>query len=267
MTPTIVTSSSFIKDAARAELVRMWADVVVDRLPRHWPVVLFDNRSPIRAVDVLGDKGFVEIRRDQIDATTSGRLIVVETEDKQYLKDGWDHCTNSILASVAIGNANGYEYALYLESDMILCRPAEWIVDRMRKHKIVCAAPWCQVADFLETNIMGFDVEACMRLGLIEAWQNRVPRGGEWPELWFERFFGDAYHSLPFRGDRDDLKRLTRLNALYAYPRGWDYLTHCDDIAVYKEMLRRNCIDIPSWEAPMLSTVPGGQDRKPLLSA
>jgi len=244
MNQTLITSSSFTKDDARAQLVRLWADVLNKLTPPDWPVILFDNDSPISAASVLADKGFVELKHDEPWAPHIKRAIVVNREPNKYLLNGSDHCTDAILSAVTLGASAGMEYALYLESDMILARKPEWIVDRMQTYGMLCTSAWSKMHDFVETNIMGFHVKQCAAMGLVEAWRAHERRGGEWPEIWFEKFFGDNLHILPLRGDRDDRHELTRLNCLYAYPRGWDYLTHCDDLAVYRELLARNGVEV-----------------------
>ena len=216
----LIFSTSYCHDQASRYLVSLWAGLT-RRLNPDADIILIDSASPC-----LPDLSDLDINvwsfPDNI-----GHL-------GKTGKDGWGRAFCKGLSDAI---ALDYSQAVFIESDLLFANPIGPTLEKMWRMDVPFACPMAAPYQFIETGLMFMDVKAMDRHALIENYNWEKPVANEPPERRIENILSPWLFTLPFRGCRNDYGYATAKNFDEAFPFGCDYITHCDDFAVYKKFL------------------------------
>lgn len=242
---TLIFSQCFIKDEEQGKLLGA-SLALARRLNPGFDILLLDNASPIQPMFANG-----------------WRMAAVEGKPVTL---GYDHCLRfpdsighfspkfnaehdnprdgpgrAIMTGLQIAMDSGYDRAVYLESDALFAKPFEDGFAQMTKPTAMLPrTKW----GYLETNVMWFsDLKWLKDFDLIARYnwpaQSKHTQGpNNEGERHYERILGAYLQILNYKGGRGD-NYLTARNMRMLFPRGIDFVTHCD-MAGYAEFLRIN---------------------------
>ena len=217
---TLIFSTSYCADQSARYLVSLWASLT-RRLNPDTDILLIDSASPCLP-----------------DISKTGVKIWSFPDNIGHLgktgRDGWGRAFCKGLSEAIDG---GYEQAAFIESDLLFSLPVGPILEKMQRVGVPFACPIATPYQFLETGLMFMDVKAMALYELIEDYDWGHPWFNEIPERKIENILNPWLFTLPLRGCRNDHGAVTVKNLGEAFPFGCDYITHCEDFAVYKKFL------------------------------
>jgi hypothetical protein len=222
----LIISSSYIASKFRQEEVSL-STRLMRRLNPDAEILLVDSASPFNPATFAHDVNYHVRMEDNIGHPTAGG-------------DGWgrDFCFGLQFAI-----DRGYDWVIFIESDMLLFRPCQPIIDKLLRIGCYAAAPISFRYQWLETGIMFLYVPMLIATKFVEryAWPKHRPPFFCEPEV--ERLLAEELLILPLRGARDDDKELTSTNIVDQFPFGIDYLSHASDLGVYRAALGMNGLE------------------------
>lgn len=215
MSETLIIGTSYVKDATDLWVFRQWLHLN-RTLNRHADIVVIDSDSPVP----MDAAGFPD---------ADGERLIQLGDNIGHLsrtgRDGWGRAFCEGLAASA-----GYDWVIHIETDLLLARPVQQVVDRMEISAVEVCAPWALPYPFVETALMWFDAHWVRKHDLVQRydWEN----GRGLPERRIEEIAGGDLWIAPLRGLRMDVAR-------QELPMTLDWVTHAT-VAQYRQFLRQN---------------------------
>lgn len=241
----IVGTTRVTSDENRA-LLQLWANLI-ETHSRDCGVVVIDSCSPVPIREILPRWTHKTISDDDhVPRNLGPRAVVSFERDIGRLETGGgDGCGQAFCKGIEIAIAGGYDIVVNLETDLLFARPVRPIAERVMRHSVAVAAPMDSLHWFIETQAMFMSVRWLREIDYVRTYDwKRTSRTPEFHELYMERIAGDRLFTLPLRGMRNDLDKVTVNNLHLAFPRGIDYISHCRDFQMYRAFLAMNGIRI-----------------------
>ncbi len=244
----LIVGTSYVGPAAQSygeRLVTLWAKLAMHLNP-DCDILVVDSASPNPPAEFLKPLGF----KPYTGIKQHPRAVFEFADNIGHLnvtgRDGWGR---AISKGIELAWREDYDYIAYMDVDIVFTRAVRPIIEKMAKFGVCAACPMDTLYNFLENGLMFLDV------GYLEAtdfvarydWPNRGnerPTTENIPEMIFEKLLEDAIFTLPLRGLRNDLDRITVNNLANSFPYGIDYLTHCKDFALYERLLEMKGITL-----------------------
>ncbi len=225
MNRTLIFGTSYVSGRASQFLFGLWRELVTQLNPEA-DVLVVDSASPDLPSDL-------------------GRATVLQLGDNighlsRTGRDGWGRAFTEGLR-FAIGY--GYDRVVHVETDLLFARPVAETLAKMQSYRIPVAAPMAAPFSFIETALMFMDVGYIKNIGLIERYDWQRPEEKPLPEYRIAQIVEPDLFALTLRGLRNDLHGINAGNLRVAFPDGLDWITHCQDLAVYRAFLRMNGLD------------------------
>lgn len=218
----LITSSSYVPSEEKKTELLLWS-----RLTRHLnldiPILLVDSASPKDPATFARDVN-IHIRQEENigHPTRAG--------------DGWgrDFCHGIEFAA-----QRGFKWLVFIESDMMLARPIEPIVNKLERLGAYAAAPISFQYHWIETGIMFLYVPMLIASKFVERYSWHTHRPPFFCEPHVENLIREELTILPLRGARNDGNFLNPQNLKASFPMGLDYLTHSSP-ELYRSFLQLN---------------------------
>lgn len=215
MPHTLIYSGVCCHTIENREMVKMWA-----RLTRHLnpetKIVIYDSLSPFDPSNF-------------IDRSLNIEIIKFGSNPGHLSQGGKDGAGRTFCEGINLGFDRGFDYAVHLESDMLLARPLSSLITKMRRSKVSAAACFLPQYQFFEFGICAMDVERMAQTEFVKRydWENAPP----WPipERRIPELFGDDLWIIPWFGTRNDQNQVNpyALNGAFPYAAP-DWITHCN---------------------------------------
>lgn len=223
MPRTLIFGTSWIPDQTARWVLDQWVRIT-RKLNPDTDILLIDSASPAFPV---GGVGVRDVRfPDNI-----GHLWKTG-------RDGWGR---AFCRGIEIASAKGYEFAVFIEADLLFFRPIAPIIDRMAACGVGAAAPMAHPYMFIETGLMFMDLAYMREIDFIRRydWQNspKMPVVEQRVEAIFDS--GGRYFSLPLKGTRDDGNGIVAKNLRTLFPAGCQWLHHAS-VATFRAFLAMN---------------------------
>lgn len=211
------------------ELVKLWA-----RLTRYLNpdalILILDSLSPFDPIHFIPDDLGIRIHRYQ---TNPGHLS----------QGGGDGAGRTFCDGIHWAKLYGCDYAVHLESDMLLAKPLAPLIDKMQRHGTKAAACYLTQYQFFEFGICAMNVEHMIATKFTERydWEN-APK---WPipELRIAELLDGDLWIIPWHGARNDQHQIKAgaLNLAFPYAAP-DWMTHMN-LEVARSFLQANGLE------------------------
>jgi len=244
----LIVGTSYVGSGAQGygeRLVTLWAKLAMHLNPGD-DILIVDSASPNPPAVFLEPIGF----RRYTGREHRPRTVYEFEHNLGHLnttgRDGWGR---AICKGIELAYMDRYDYIAYMDVDIVFTRPVRPIIEKMARFGVKAACPMDTLYNFLENGLMFLDVAYLEATNFVERydWPNRgnvalTPQNI--PEMIFEQLLEHSIFTLPLRGLRNDLDRVTVNNLAGSFPYGVDYLTHCKDFAVYERLLEMKGITL-----------------------
>lgn len=232
MRPLIV-GTTYLSSPAKVELLKIWAQLIETHSPE-CDVLVLDSCSPTPAADHLPaaySRGGSH-RKIHRFSTDIGHPIQSSDPHRDFLF--------GLQWAVEWASDLGYDYVVHWETDCLMARPVSSIVGRMRRAGVKVAAPFEANQQFIETQLLFFDVAYLKGSRFVERYREAYSPREVLSERCVEDLCKDDLFLLPLRGMRDNFGLLSPQNLRRTFRHGCDWLSHCQDFGVYVEFLKMN---------------------------
>ncbi len=223
---TLIISSSYVETEFRRKEVLL-STRLMRRLNPDTDILLVDSASPFNPAFFAPDVN-VHIRQEEnIGHPTVGG-------------DGWGR---DLCSGITYAAEKGYDWVVFIESDMMLFRSIAPIVDKLQRVGCFAATPISFKYQWIETGIMFLYVPMLIATKFVERYGWPSHRAPFYCEPHCEKLLADELLILPLRGARDDEKTLSPSNLSGRFAFGIDYLTHARDFVTYRAALKMNGLE------------------------
>lgn len=219
----LIFGTSYVEGQHSRYLFELWRDLV-RKLNPGIDVLVVDSASP--------------------DLPHTGDFTISQLGDNigHLMKTGRDGWGRAFCEGLQRAIDEDYDYAAFIECDVLLAKPVMLVIRQMMRHDIDVSCPMASPYSMIATEIMFMSAPAMRRLIEKYDWENSpiMP----YAETRIAEIFANDLWCLPCVGCRNDLGHITAQNMKQKFPAGIDWITHCEDVAVYREFLRMNGLDI-----------------------
>lgn len=219
----LIVGTCFLNSDARIKLLQIWHRLVRKNSP-DCDVFVIDSCSPTPAKSIIPN---VDVFRF---ATDVGHPIHSSEPSRDFL----------FGLEYAITSREGYDYVVHWETDCLCARPMMDVVLKMQRAGVKVAAPFEANMQFIETQLLFFNVDYLRESRFIERYRESYRPQEIFSERCVEMLCESDLFTLPLRGMRNDYDLLKPSNFKEAFRHGCDYLSHCKDFSVYVEFLKMN---------------------------
>lgn len=227
----LIYGSSYITNHTERDLLVLWAKTLRAVNPGI-QILLIDSASPIKPESIFPFD------------PSQGLMIYQFGENVGHqARGGLDGAGRAVCKGIEIAIEDGYDYAVYIEGDLLFARPIMPIIEKMRRHSVKFATVFDTMYRFVEGGLMFMDVAYMAETKFVERY-DWATRRDQMPEWRHEDLIGDDMWLLPLRGLRNDYHMLTVGNIKATFPRGISYITHCRHFDLYHRFLEMNGIKI-----------------------
>lgn len=203
----LIFGTTYIDSTERLRLVNQWIDIN-ERLNPDCDLLIVDTPC-------------ADYPHDGMDLKVAGRRMFVHRFGDnighmgRHGRDGWGR---AFCEGIAIAIRDGYDYVAHIEGDSLFRLKVKPICDRMWQESIhVASIPVMgtkvQEKDWVETGLMVMSVAHIKKIDFIEKYD--WPAGGKLyqpdrntPERVIHRILGGDLTMMPWRGQRDQARRL-----------------------------------------------------------
>jgi hypothetical protein len=227
----LILGTSYIYNQHRKDELFLW-DRLVHKLNPYVDTLLIDSDSPF------------DPRNFTLPSRLNVQTLIHMEENIGHPTLGGDGWGRDLCFGIDYAIRKNYEWLVFIESDLIFCRPVMPIVKKLCRIGCLAAMPVTTTFQWLETGLMFLSVPYLNQIHFVDQynWQSHV--APTYCELEIEKLLQDEVLTLPLRGLRNDDQIVTRENFNEVFPSGCDYLTHCLDFELYNMLLRRNGIEL-----------------------
>lgn len=241
---TLIVGTTRMDSPEKRALLQLWSNLL-EYHSSDCDAVIIDSCSPMSVKDTLPrwrHKVISDV--DYVPRNLGNRAIVSFEKDIGRLERGQgDGAGQAFCKGIEIAIAGNYDCVVNWETDCLMARPIMPIAKRVVAHNVAVAAPMDSLHWFLETQLMFMSVAWLKEIDYVKTYDwKRTDVQRNFHEVYMEQIAGDRLFSLPLRGLRNDLDKVTVNNLSLAFPRGIDYISHCRDFQVYRAFLARNGI-------------------------
>lgn len=247
---TLIAGACHVNTFAKRELLKMWYALLKAKNPDA-DFLIVDCCSPILPVDFMGwgeeSMALCIEPEEPPSAPRGGNTIIRFTDDvKHPFYEGGgtlDGGSQAIALMTSYAMAQGYDFLVCIEGDVLFAREVLPFCEKIRRHNVgfaTCMEPSYQ---WIENQIMFFDVAWLQQSNFLErfAWRTPVDRMDRetYVEVRMERDFGEDLFLLPLRGFRNEKGQVNWNNIdSVVKGQGLDYLCHCADFGIYGKFMR-----------------------------
>jgi len=183
-----------------------------------------------------------------IDSTSPKKMLPLPVSSFRFdiLLNGYHHdeAARSRRKGFEMAIGAGYDWMAYIECDLLFSKSVMPIIDKLERHKIKVAAAFEHQYQFIESQLMFYDLRYLAEIDFIKKWNWNASKVPKFDELRQEEFFSDELFILPLRGMRNDIDFVTPENMRTAFKYGIDFLSHCKDPKCYDKFLEMNGIKL-----------------------
>lgn len=215
----LIFGTSYVEGQHSRYLFGLWRDLV-RKLNPGIDVLVVDSASP--------------------DLPHTGDFAVSQLGDNigHLMKTGRDGWGRAFCEGLQRAIDEDYAYAAFIECDVLLAKPVMPIIDRMMNNNVKFCCPMASPYSMIATEIMVMDLDVMWDFIEKYDWENSPVM--PYAETRIQEILGYYLWCLPWTGCRNDLGHITAQNMQQKFPAGIDWITHCEDVAVYREFLRLN---------------------------
>ena len=168
-----------------------------------------------------------------------------DTNPGHLSQGGGDGAGRTFCAGIEYAYERGYDYAVHLESDMMLARPVAALTAKMARSGVAAAACFIPQYQFFEYGICAMHVPSMIESKFVERYD--WERATKWPipERRITELFGDDLFIIPWFGARNDQHQIHAHTIKNAFPyERPDFLTHCS-LELANAFVAANGIELP----------------------
>lgn len=211
---TTIFGTSYLKDATDLWVFRQWLNIN-RTLNKDADIIVVDSASPVSP----------EVA--DFPCADNERLIQLGDNIGHLSRTGRDGWGRAFTQGLLAADSN---WIVHIETDLLLARPVQRIINRMEISAVEVCCPWALPYPFVETALMWFDGHWVRKHDLARRYDWEHGRG--LPEKRVEEIAGEDLWIAPLRGLRMDVRD-------QALPAPLDWVTHAT-VAQYRQFLRQN---------------------------
>lgn len=228
----LVFATTYVDCKERAKLTEQWLSLHMGLNGEDCDFLIVDSASPFQP---LIPEGFTAI--PYVDGISSRLMLHSFPDNVGHLsrggRDGWGRAFSFGLQAAIDGL---YDYVVHIEGDSLFKRKIRPIIDHMKREKVMAASTPVKgmirdLAGWVETGLMFFDVEFIQRTRLVERYNWPLRKAAPTPEVVIRNLLSRDLAMMPWKALRGDKQQITHENVLSL---NLDWLTHChNDVWAY----------------------------------
>jgi len=228
----LIYSGVFCQNEENRETVKLWGRLTAHLNP-DIDIMVFDSCSPFNPDYFLPNRIHIHHFTDNPGHLSQG---------------GRDGAGRTFCAGIEYAHEQGYDYAIHLESDMLLARPLRALIEKMAAAGVKAAACFIPQYQFFEYGICAMHIPTMVEKKFFDRydWENSP----KWPipERRLGELLGDDLFIIPWFGARNDQHQIHPHTLAQAFPYSpADFLTHCS-LELAMAFLEMNQITLPEEE-------------------
>ncbi len=226
----LIFTMTFLKDQYAGKLLRIWQELIEWQNVGSYDLLIVDSPAVHRPQEFLKwpeEWAEYHIPNDDFQMKVQDPRTILSFKDARGhpYHDRVTHGSGSdraMMMGFQTAANSGYDRVVYIENDLLFCKPVDWCFDQMTKP--AACLPLVGHGKFPETGAWFADVKHMQSIGFVEKYNWRGPC---WPEGEKRQWdiYGDDLEFLPLIGRRDEFSTKPEMLAR-KFPDGIDWLTH-----------------------------------------